>query len=191
MRFNLWASVALLVTAFASGGVCAQPAAKLDAAQSEIVFVSRQMGVSVEGKFRKFDAQITLDPKKPEAGSVALTIDTGSATLGLPETDAELVKPNWFDAAKAPQASFRSNAIKSLGAGKYEVSGTLSIKGNAQKLTVPVSVTQAGGTSTASGSFAIKRLDYKIGEGEWADTSLVANEVQVKFKLALTGIPPL
>jgi polyisoprenoid-binding protein YceI len=191
MKFNLWASIPLLAAALASCGVCAQSAAKLDPAQSEIVFVSRQMGVSVEGKFRKFDAQITLDPKKPEAGSVVLTIDTGSATLGLPETDAELGKPNWFDTGKAPQASFRSNAIKSVGAGKYEVAGTLSIKGNAQKLTVPVSVTQAGGTSTATGGFTIKRLDYKIGEGEWADTSLVANEVQVRFKLALTGIPPL
>ena len=190
MKFKIWASVALSLAAFVSCSVHAQSAAKLDPGQSEIVFVSRQMGVSVEGKFRKFDAQITLDPKKPEAGSVVLTIDTGSATLGLPETDAELVKPNWFDTAKAPQASFRSNAIKNLGAGKYEVSGTLSIKGNAQKLIVPVSVAQAGGTSTASGSFTIKRLDYKIGEGEWADTSLVANEVQVRFKLALTGIPP-
>jgi polyisoprenoid-binding protein YceI len=182
----IW-TAALFVTTAAP----AQTAAKLVPAQSEIVFVSKQMGVPVEGKFGRFDAQISLDPKKPETGKVMLTIDTGSASLGIPETDAELMKPNWFDAAKAPQASFRSSAIKSLGGGKFEVAGTLLIKGVSQSLVVPVSVTQAGGTSTATGSFAIKRLDYKIGEAEWADTSIVANDVQVRFKLALTGMAAL
>ena len=67
----------------------------------------------------------------------------------------------------------------------------LAIKGASQGVVVPVSVTQAGGTTTASGAFAIKRLDFKIGDGEWKDTSMVANEVQVKFKLALTGVAPL
>ena len=44
---------------------------------------------------------------------------------------------------------------------------------------------------SATGTFTIKRLDFKIGEGEWADTSMVANDVQVKFKLAVTGVAPL
>ncbi|HEY8707668.1 MAG TPA: polyisoprenoid-binding protein, partial [Burkholderiaceae bacterium] len=56
---------------------------------------------------------------------------------------------------------------------------------------VPVLVTQSGGTSTATGGFTIKRLEFRIGDGEWADTSLVANEVQVRFKLVLTGLAPL
>ena len=42
-----------------------------------------------------------------------------------------------------------------------------------------------------SGDVVIKRLDFKIGEGEWADTSMVANDVQVKFKLLLSGVPAL
>ena len=67
----------------------------------------------------------------------------------------------------------------------------LSIKGSTHDLVVPVTLTQAGGTSTATGAFTIKRLDFKIGEGEWADTSMVANDVQVKFKLSLNGIAPL
>ena len=56
---------------------------------------------------------------------------------------------------------------------------------------VPVQITQNGGTSTAVGSFVIKRLDYKIGEAEWTDTTVVANDVTVKFKLALSGLGPL
>ncbi len=160
-------------------------------AQSEIAFVSKQMGVPVEGKFKKWTAQIAFDPKKAEAGKVAFTIDTGSAGFGSPETDAEVPKATWFNVAKFPTASFQSAAIKPLGGGKFEVTGKLTIKGAAQDVKVPVALTQAGPNTTAIGSFAIKRLDFKIGEGEWADTSMVANDVQVKFKLTVTGIAPL
>ncbi len=160
-------------------------------AQSEIAFVSKQMGVPVEGKFKKWTAQIAFDPKKAEAGKVAFTIDTGSAGFGSPETDAEVPKATWFNVAKFPTASFQSAAIKPLGGGKFEVTGKLTIKGAVQDVKVPVALTQAGPNTTAIGSFAIKRLDFKIGEGEWADTSMVANDVQVKFKLVLTGVGPL
>lgn len=164
---------------------------KVNPAQSEIVFTSRQMGVPVDGKFRKWDAQISFDAKKLEASKVSFQIDTGSASLGVPETDAELPKPTWFSVAKFPQASFASTGIKALGGGKFEVSGKLSIKGQTRDIVVPVALSQAAGTTTATGSFAIKRLDFKIGEGEWADTSMVANDVQVRFKLSLTGVAPL
>jgi polyisoprenoid-binding protein YceI len=160
-------------------------------AQSEISFVSRQMGVPVEGRFKQWTAQIAFDPKNAAAGKVGFTIQTGSASFGSPETDAEVPKAPWFNVARFPTASFASSAIKPLGGGKFEVTGTLTIKGNAHPVMVPVTVTQAGGTSTATGSFAIKRLDFKIGEGEWTDTSMVANDVTVKFKLALSGMAPL
>ena len=173
----------------AAGSAFAQQ--KLVPEQSEIVFVSKQMGVPVEGRFKKFDAQVAFDPAKPATSKVAFTVDTGSATLGVKETDAELPKPVWFNVPKFPQATFQSSAIKAVGAGKYEVAGKLSIKGAAQDVAVPVTLTQSGAITTAAGSFAIKRLAFKIGENEWADTSMVADEVQVKFKLALTGVPKL
>jgi len=159
-------------------------------AQSEITFVSKQMGVPVEGRFKKWTAQISFDPKKPEAGKVGFTIDTASASFGSAETDAEVPKAPWFNVAKFPQASFQSGAIKAAGQGRYDVAGKLTIKGNVHDVVVPVTLAPAaGGAGTASGSFTIKRIDFKIGEGEWADTSMVANEVQVKFKLALAGLP--
>lgn len=160
-------------------------------AQSEIAFVSKQMGVPVQGRFKKFEAQINFDPAKPDAAKVAFTIDTGSASLGAPETDRELPKAEWFNVARFPQASFQSTRVKALGGGKYTVSGKLSIKGNAQDVEIPVAMSQAGATTTASGQFAIKRLAFKIGEGAWSDTSMVADDVQVTFKLALTGVGKL
>lgn len=176
----------LLVAAL--GALQAQAEQKLLPAQSEIAFVSKQMGVPVEGRFKKFDAQIAFDPAKPQTGKIAFTIDVASATLGAPESDAELPKAPWFNTAKFPQATFQSSAIKGLGGGKFEVTGKLSIKGNVRDLVVPVALTQSGATTMANGAFVIKRLAFKIGENEWADTSMVADDVQVKFKLALSGV---
>ena len=194
MRTASTLSLALLAGAMlglAQPTLAQTTAAKLIAPQSEIAFVSKQMGVPVEGTFKKFDAKVAFDPRKPEAGSIAFTVDTASATLGEPETDAELPRPEWFGAVKFPQATFQSSSIKALGGGKFEVAGKLDIKGMVRAVVVPVTLTQSGATSTATGAFAIKRLDFNIGGGEWNDTSLVANDVQVKFKLALTGLGPL
>lgn len=171
--------------------LAAQAQQKLLPAQSDIAFVSKQMGVPVEGHFKKFDAQLSFDPAKPQASKIAFTVDTGSASLGVPETDAELPKPVWFNVPKFPQASFQSSAVKALGGGKFEVAGKLTIKGNSQDVVVPVTLTQAGAVTTAAGAFTLKRLVFKIGEGEWSDTSMVADEVQVKFKLALSGVAKL
>ena len=180
----------LVLAAFGgSGVVLAQQ--KLVPAQSEIVFVSKQMGVPVEGRFKKFDAQISFNPAKPDTSKIAFTVDTGSATLGVPETDAELPKPIWFNVPKFPRATFQSSSVKGLGAGKFEVAGRLSIKGFSRDVVVPVTLTQNGAATTATGTFSLKRLAFKIGENEWSDTSMVADDVQVKFKLALTGVGKL
>ena len=166
-------------------------AARLLTEKSQIAFVSKQMGVPVEGIFGRFSAQVAFDPQRPEGGSVALSIDMGSASLGVPQTDAELPKPAWFDAAKFPQASFKSTALKSLGGGQFEFAGRLTIKGIAQDVVVPLTLRQGDGQSVATGSLTIQRLAFKVGDGEWTDTSMVANDVVVRFKLTLVGLGPL
>ena len=157
-------------------------------AQSSLGFTFKQMGVPVDGRFAKFDAQVSFDAAKLSTSKVALTVDIASATLGSRETDAELPKAPWFNTAKFPQATFASSGFKALGGGKYEVAGKLNIKGQSQEVVVPVTMTQSGVVTTATGVLPIKRLAFKIGENEWADTSMVADDVQVKFKLALTGV---
>jgi polyisoprenoid-binding protein YceI len=152
--------------------------------------VARQLGVPLDGKFKTFSAQTAFDPKSPQTSKIAFTVDLGSAAVNA-DTDAELVKPEWFNTSKFPKATFQSTAIKAVGPGRFEVAGKLAIKGNARDLVVPVTLTQANGLSTATGGFTLKRLDFKVGEGDWADTSVVANEVQVKFKLVLQGVPAM
>jgi polyisoprenoid-binding protein YceI len=189
------ALLAALIGAVAQPAMAQPKPATLLAAGSEIAFTTRQMGVPVEGKFGKFTAVIALDPKRPETGTVAFTIDTGSARFGSAELDAEVPKPTWLNVPKFPQASFQSSSVKAAGPGRFEVVGKLTIKGAVQKVVVPVQVTQSGAgaatSSTAIGAFAIQRLAFKVGEGEWADTSMLADDVQIRFKLSLTGLAPL
>ena len=188
--FTWTLALALLSAAWQPALAQTKPA-QLLAGGSEIGFTTKQMGVPVDGKFGKFSAQITLDPKKPETGSVAFTIDTGSARFGSAELDAEVPKSTWLNVPKFPQATFQSTGIKGSGPGKFDVTGKLSIKGSVRDVVVPVLVTQAAGNSTASGSFTIKRLEFKVGEAEWADTSMLANDIVVRFKLVLAGLGPL
>lgn len=170
MTKTQWMGAAWLLAALLATPALAQPAPiKLLPARSEVSFTSKQMGVPVDGHFRKFDAQIQLDPRKPETGSIVVVVDTGSATLGSAEPDAEMPKAPWFNVARFPQATFKSSAVKAAGGGKFEVAGSLQVKGKARDIVVPVQIVQSGGESTASGSFVIKRLDFGIGEGEWAE----------------------
>lgn len=164
---------------------------KLVPAQSQIDFVSKQMGVPVEGHFRKFDAQIAFQPTKLDASKIDFTVDMASATLGSAEADAELPKSVWFNTAKFPQASFQSRSFKALGGGRYEVGGKLSIKGSSADVVVPVTLSANGATTLATGAFTVKRLAFRVGENEWADTAMVADDVQVKFKLTLSGVGKL
>ena len=190
---NLSSTLSRLVlgTALALSAHAALAQQQLVPAQSEVKFTARQMGVPLEGHFKTFSAQVAFDPAKLATSKIRFTVDTGSATLGSRETDAELPKPTWFNVPKFPQAQFESSSIKALGGGKFDVAGTLTIKGNAQSVVVPVTLTQSGATTTAAGALPIKRLAFKIGENEWADTSMVADDVQVRFKLTLTGVAKL
>jgi polyisoprenoid-binding protein YceI len=188
MKTYLALSTLALAAVFSDAAFAQQ---KLLPAQSDISFTIKQMGVPVSGKFGKFDAQIDFDPRKAEASRIVFNIDLSSAAIGDAETLAELAKPGWFDSKRMPRATFQSTSVKAAGPGKYDVAGKLNIKGNVRDVLVPVTLAQNAGTTVATGAFVIKRLEFKIGDGDWADTSLVADEVQVKVKLALSGVPSL
>lgn len=180
---HLLAALAMLAAATAT---LAQQ--RLLAAQSEIAFTSRQMGVPVDGRFRKFDADIAFDPRQPGAAHIALRIDLASVALASSEAEAELAKPGWFDSRRTPVASFASSTVKPVSANRFDVAGKLTIKGVTREVVVPVTLAASGDSTAATGSFTIKRLAFGIGDGDWGDTALVADEVQVRFRLLLSGV---
>jgi polyisoprenoid-binding protein YceI len=176
----------LLFSAFANDAFAQQ---QVDFGKSELKFAGKQMGVPAEGKFKKFTADVNLDPKRPENTRAQINIDTNSIDLGSAEFDTEVKRKPWLDAAGHPQAKFVSSIVKTAGNGRYEMTGKLTIKGIAHDVAVPFSMKQEGNATTAEGAMSFKRLDFKLGEGPWEDLETVANEVQVRFRLVANGTP--
>ncbi len=156
---------------------------KADLAHSSVAAVFKQMNVPVEAKFKKFTANVDYDAAKPENSKATVDIDTASLDLGEAEMNKEVAKKEWFNAAQFPKASFVSSSIKPAGAGKLAVTGKLSIKGKSADVSFPLSVKAEGGKQVFEGALPIKRLAFNIGDGEWKDTSMVADEVLIKFRV--------
>lgn len=156
-------------------------------AQSAIGFEFSQMGVPIKGGFKRFVAQMSFDPAKPEAGRAQIDIDLASIDAGSSEADEESAGRLWFNRSVYPKAQFVSSRIRALGSNRYEMRGTLSLKGRSREMIVPVTFIPGKAAAIFDGTFILKRLDFGIGEGMWADVATVANEVQVTFRIAATG----
>jgi polyisoprenoid-binding protein YceI len=181
---SLIASLALLLLAAGPAGA---QGVLID--KSEIRFVSKQLGVNVEGRFRKWKANVVFLPKDPSKSKAEFEIDLGSIDLASDESETEIKSPLWFDTFKFPVAHFASTSIRSVGSDRYEIAGRLTLKGITRDVVVPIAFKKdASGNNVGEGSFSLKRLDYKVGEGLWSDPEMVANDVTVRVRMVL---PPL
>jgi len=145
------------------------------------------MNVPVEARFKKFGAQIAFDPAKPAAGAARIEIELDSFDIDNAEVNDEARGKQWFDARSFPKATFVAATIKPLGGGKFEVRGPLTIKGRTHEAVIPFTYAEKAGTTVYDGAFALKRLQYNIGEGVWKDTDTVADEVQLKFHIVVAA----
>ena len=179
MKLSTLAPVSLLAIAL----VAVAAPLKTDPAKSSVSATFKQMNVPVEAKFKKFMAAIDYDAAKPDAAKASVDIDTASIDLGEAEMNKEVAKKEWFNAAQFPKATFVSSSIKPAGAGKLTVAGKLTIKGKATDVSFPLTVKTEAGKQVFEGALPIKRLTYNIGEGEWKDTSTVADDVVIKFRV--------
>lgn len=185
-RYLLCTTAVGLIALGASWPAIAAPL-KPDLAKSNVTIVFKQMNVPVEAKFKQFTTQIDFNSAQPEASKASVDIAIPSFDLGDPDYNKEVLKKEWFNAQQFAKASFVTSSIKaSAGApagSKYDVAGKLTIKGKTTDVSFPLSVKKEGNAQVFDGSLPIKRLTYNIGEGEWKDTSMVADEIIIKFHL--------
>ena len=139
----------------------------------------------VDAAFRNFSGTIVYDAARADATRATLSVDVASLDLGDADTNAEVRKPAWFDSARYPHATFRSSAVKLGAAGHFDATGTLTIKGREQTVTVSVSVLKAGGANAFDGSFELSRKAFGIGDPTW--DSVLDDAVRVKFHLLAAG----
>ncbi|GAC1407183.1 MAG: YceI family protein [Burkholderiaceae bacterium] len=175
--------VCTLLTGAALLPVAADAVLKTDPAVSTVSAVFKQLNVPVEAKFRIFNAQIDFDPGKPSAAKASMEIDIPSFDLGDPDYNKEVLKKEWFNSAQFPKATFISTAITPSPVGKITVSGKLTIKGKTADVSFPLTQKAEAGRQVFDGTLPIKRLTFGIGEGDWKDTGVVADEVIIRFHI--------
>lgn len=156
---------------------------QVQADKSAINFVYKQMGVAMDGKFRKFAAQLKFDPAKPANAKAVIEIDLASIDTGVSEAEEEVAGKKWFNTKVYPTARFESTSVKSLGGNRFEATGKLTMKGRTKEIVAPVTFTPQGKQGAFDGVFSFKRSDFAIGEGEWSAFDIVANDIQIKFHI--------
>ena len=151
--------------------------------KSQITFAYQQMGVAMQGAFKKFSGQLRFDPVAPAAAKSTIEVELASVDTGSSEGDTEVATKTWFDTKAFPRARFESGSVKALGGNKYEVAGKLTIKGKTVDVVVPATFAAQGKTGVFEGRLTIRRGDFSIGEGAWKAFDIVANDVVIQFRL--------
>src|SRR5258706_14429918 len=144
----------------------AQAPEKIVRESSQIRFAATQMNVPVEGEFRRFDGSVTFDPRNPAATTARFSVDLGSIDLHSDEGETEVKRKLWLDIAAFPSATFVTTSVKAVGKDRYEATGNLTIKGTSREVVAPFTVVDAHPLRRVDGQFTLKRLQFRIGEGE-------------------------
>jgi polyisoprenoid-binding protein YceI len=174
-----WTAAACL--GLASTLLMAAPLNVGPATKSTMIAVFKQEGVAVETPFTVFKGTINYDPANVAASTALIEVGMASLDFGDPGYNAEVRKKSWFDSATYPKGVFKSSAIKAGAAGKFEATGTLTIKGRVLTIAVPVVVTTAAAGTVFDGSFVMSRKAFGIGDPIWEDA--IEDKVTVKFHL--------
>ena len=181
-RVLLWAG--LLAGGYA-GSACSADYVALP--ESTLGFSASFQGESFDGKFSKFTPQIRFDPTKLATSRFDVRIQLASANTRNDERDQMLRSSDFFDVAAKPEARFIATRFRALGGNRYAADGTLTLHGVSKPVLLSFTWT-AGAKAVLSGEATLKRLDFGVGTGDWANTELLPNEVKVKTRLALVPV---
>jgi polyisoprenoid-binding protein YceI len=110
----------------------------VDPGHSEVSFQIRHLVSQVRGRFNEFSGTVQLDPKNLPASSVDFHIKAASIDTANPDRDKHLRTADFFDVAKYPEITFKSDSVQAAGKDKYNVTGTLTMHGVSKKVTLPV-----------------------------------------------------
>jgi polyisoprenoid-binding protein YceI len=158
---------------------------------SAIRFTAYQQGAPVDGSFRDFTAEIVFDPQDLAASRVAVAIATASVATGHKDRDTALRSSAFLDVATWPSAEFVSAELVHRGGDRYEAHGRLTIRDVTRDVVLPFELTigESGGRrlANAKGELTISRLDYGVGQGEWAATGTVGEDVVIRIEIAASA----
>ena len=153
-------------------------------AGSTLGFSTSYQGEVFQGRFGKFTPQIRFDPAKLAQSRFDVVIALGSANTSNDERDEMLQGEGFFNSGKWAQARYSATKFRALGGNRYAADGSLSLRGVSKPVTLTFTWTP-GAKPVLAGEAQLTRLDFGVGDGDWADTGLIPNEVKVTTRLVL------
>jgi polyisoprenoid-binding protein YceI len=161
----------------------------MDPAKSSLKFTAEQMGAAFDGSFHKFTASIAFSANDLAMSSFDVTVDPASADTQEEQRDGTLRGPDFFDVEHFKTAHFATTSFSKTTGGTFEAVGKLTLRDVTHDVKIAFSFTsRQEGAATVSylvGGATLKRLDFGIGRGEYADPAAVGEVVKIKFNLRL------
>jgi polyisoprenoid-binding protein YceI len=172
MRRRPWIGLAIAVGILASGSTAAAqspraaaPAGpvqyRIDPERSQVTFKAYSLLQNAEGRFHRFEGQVTVDPRNLSTARLAVTVDVASIDTKIQKRDNHLRSPDFFDVDRYPTIAFESTGVTPAD-GRATVKGRLTMRGVTREIEVPVDVAIADDMLTARGEFSVNRLHYEI-----------------------------
>ena len=158
---------------------------KVDAGRSSLAFSGTYQGETFDGRFKHFDAKVNYDPADLAQAKFDVTVDIASVDTANTERDQALPGKDFFDIARFPRAHFVTTRFRQVANGAVLADGTLSLRGVAKPVTLSVKFARVGSGAILDVDTTLKRLDFGVGGGDWADISMIGNDVAVHGHLVL------
>ncbi len=181
---------ALLMLLGAGPAIAEAPLWTVDAKSSRITFSAKQMQVAIRGQFERFTATIRFDVNDLAGSKALIEIDVASSSTPNRDIETEIKREPWFDVARHPTARFEFAAFTHKGGERYDVAGQLSLRGVTKPVTLPMMIRVAGDPerpdtlrAQASGDIQVSRTAFGIGQGQWRDVAVVADEVMIHIEM--------
>ncbi|WP_045728026.1 YceI family protein [Xanthomonas sp. GPE 39] len=180
-RFASHAAVAahLVAMLMAAPGFAAD---YVQAPGSTLVFASKYESEVFTGQFAGFDTKLSFDPTHLASAKLEVTIPLTGAKSGNAERDSTLQSADFFDVTRFATAHYRADKFRALGNNTYAADGTLELRGVSKPVTLTFTWS-AGAQPVLTGKATVKRLDFGVGGGDWADTKTIPNETAISTKV--------
>jgi len=170
----------------ASVAAQAAPSWTLDAADSRLGFAATQAGARFEGRFARFEADIRFDEQDLASSRFEVRVETASADTAESRRDGILTGPDFFWSERHPIATFEALDF-SVSGRAYLARGTLTLRGISRPVELRFGFERLPqGGARLTGGTTLRRLQFGVGQGEWASTEWVGDEVEVSFDLRLS-----
>jgi polyisoprenoid-binding protein YceI len=172
---------------------------QIDPAHTNVEFTVRHMMISnVTGQFEKTSGTITTDGNNPTSAVIDATIDATSINTRVAKRDGHLKSPDFLDVAKYPTITFKSKKVEAAGAGKWKVTGDLTLHGVTKEVMLdvdgpaapikdPMGNTRAGASATTT----ISRKDFGLTWNKTMDSGgvIVGDEVKISIDVEAVKKP--